>query len=293
MSNAYLNTILFGHSSASVNAAYVEALIPYMYTKEWVPPVQDAKPQVQPQVPSVQAPNPSVEQKDSPLEPKVPVVEHKVPVVEHREFRTITREPRALKNTLFWAIYEQECPGEAFLNPYSINVEIETRVRVVDTLKKTPKRLKDTNSKLTQEATQALFGAMLTAKEDKLEFCVAYSVFFNKHILIVYPNTYRIFSPDLSTEIEDDDHVIILHATVISPSQKAVYKGEPNGSKQMADEIMRTHTAPLKPQSHYKTPELESIAEKWEIPTRTIGNKRRKKEDVYNDIRLAIHTDQN
>jgi hypothetical protein len=288
MSNAYLNTILFGHSSASVNAAYMEALIPYMYTAEWV---KAQVPQVQPQVPSVQGPNPSVQEAKPSVQAPNPPVEHKEPAVEQREFRTITREPRALKNTLFWAIYEQECPGEAFLNPYSINVEIETRVRVVDTLKKTPKRLKDTNSKLTQEATQALFGAMLTAKEDKLEFCVAYSVFFNKHILIVYPNTYRIFSPDISTEIEDDDHVIILHAS--KNGKTAAYKSEPNGSKQMADEIMRTHTAPLKPQSHYKTPELEAIAEKWFIPTRTIGNKRRKKEDVYNDIRLEIHNDQN
>jgi len=291
MSNAYLNTILFGHSSAAVNAAYIEALIPYMYTSEWVKAQTSVQPQVPSVQPQVQGTKLSVQASNPPVQAQVPSVQEVKPQVQASNPQVERVHKSPLKNTLFWAIYEQECPGEAFLNPYSINVEIETRVKVVDALKKTPKRLKDTNSKLTQEATQALFGAMLTAKEDKLEFCVAYSVFFNKHILVVYPNTYRIFSPDLSTEIEDDGHVIILHAS--KNGKTAVYKGEPNGSKQMADEIMRTHTAPLKSQSNYKTPELEAIAEKWEIPTRTIGNKRRKKEDVYNDIRLAIHTDQN
>ena len=195
-------------------------------------------------------------------------------------------------NTLFWAIYKHENPKEEFLRPSAANVEIETRIKIVDSLKNTPKRLKDTNSKMTLESTQSLLGAMLTCREDKLDFCVAYSVYFGKHILVVYPNTHRIFSPSTTTDIEDDDHVIIVRA-FSDGRKKVAYSTEPNPTKEMADTIMRDTPTLLKAQSNYKIAELESIAERFSIPTKTDANKRRKKEDVYNDIRLALHNDMN
>jgi hypothetical protein len=194
-------------------------------------------------------------------------------------------------NTLFWAIFSSENPKETFLRPSAANVEIETRIQVVNSLRNTPKRLKDTNSKLSMEATQGLLGAMLIAREDKIDFCVVYSVFYKKHILIVYPNTCRIFSPSTTTDIEDDDHVIILYAE--KPDGKIVYSAEPNPTKEMADSILQTKPTLLKAQSNYKTPELESIAAHFGIATKTAEGKRRKKEDVYNDVRLVIHNDMN
>jgi hypothetical protein len=196
--------------------------------------------------------------------------------------------PQKQGNSLFWAIYAHENPAEEFLRPSAANVEIETRLKIVASLKQTPKRLKDTNSKMTLESTQALLGSMLTAREDKLEFCIAYSVYFGKHILVVYPTTYQLFSPYTTAEIEDDDHVIILYA---SKKQKIFYSAEPNPTKQMADTIIRTKLTLLKAQSNYKIPELESVANRLNIATKTAEGKRRKKEDVYNEIRLAIHND--
>ena len=105
---------------------------------------------------------------------------------------------------------------------------------------------------------------------------------------MVYPTTYQLYSPSTTTEIEDDDHVIILYA---SKKQKIVYSAEPNPTKQMADKIIQSKLTVLKAQSNYKTPELESVAMKLNIATKTAEGKRRKKEDVYNEIRLAIHND--
>ena len=194
-------------------------------------------------------------------------------------------------NTLFWSIYSAMNPAEAFLQRSAANVEIETRIKIVESLRKTPKRLKDTNAKLTIDATQGLLGAMLTAREDRIDFCVAYSVFYNKHILIVYPKTCRLFSPNTTVDIEDDDHTIILYAS--KPGSKIVYSLEPNPTREMAVDFLNKRPAELKAQSNYKTPELESIAETFDIATRTAEGKRRKKEDIYNDIRTTIHNDVN
>jgi hypothetical protein len=214
--------------------------------------------------------------------------EQKTPVVALEPRLNKQRNPH--RDSLFWAIYEIEHPKEAFLRPSAKNVEIETRVQIIDQLKKTPKRLKETSAKLTLEQTQGLFGAMLTAKEDRLDFCVAYSVYYNKHILLVYPKTYRLFSPTLDLNVEDDDHVIILHVT--KDGKHVTYSAYHSPSKIAAEEIMRTRVTLLKAQSTYKTPELESIAERLGVPIRRVEDgKRRKKEDVYNDIRVVIHND--
>ena len=271
MSNAYLNNILFGNSASNITREYVESLVPHMCTEDWMRSCQSCL---------------TKKTEDAPIPESKPVDNDQKPLAQPKYTKK-----QINKNTLFWSIYEHECPGEAFMNPYSANVEIDTRLKVVDSLKKTPKRLKETNSKLTLEETQGLFGSMLTAREDKLEFCVAYSVFYNKHILVVYNKTYRLFSPTVSADIEDDDHVIILRAS--KERGTVVYTAEQNTTKAMADDIMREKDAKMRAQSHYKIPELEAIAEKWSIPTRTIGNKRRKKEDVYNDVLLAIHNDMN
>lgn len=295
MSNAYLNNILFGNSASNINREYVESLISHMYTEDWMSAHHSFESKDVSVNGAFEKPNESVipvssglievkgnstkKIEDQSSQPADTVQQHKFP------------KKQINKNTLFWSIYEHERPGEAFLNPYSANVEIDTRIQVVDKLKKNPKILKETNSKLTLEETQGLFGSMLTAREDKLEFCVAYSAFYNKHILVVYPRTYRIFSPTVSAEIEDDDHVIILHAS--KERGTVVFKAEQNTTKAMADSIMREKVAKLRAQSHYKIPELEAIALRMGTETKTSEGKRRKKEDVYNDILLAIHNDVN
>jgi hypothetical protein len=283
MSNPYINHLLFGHSRRIVDKEYIDALKPHMMTVEWI------------QASAAAAAEPLrkdsiYSQKNSVLLETPILLPEKAPVPTIPE-TTKPRHRQPHKNTLFWSIYSVENPAEAFLSPSAANVEIETRIKIVSTLNKTPKCMKDTNSKLTQDETQALFGAMLTAREDRVDFCAAYSVYYKKHILLVYPRTCRVFTPSSSATIEDDDDVIILRAAKDDLTQKTVYSAELNPTKEMAETILREKPTPLKAQSTYKNAELESIAVILNIPAKTPEGKRRKKEDLYNDIRVAIHND--
>lgn len=280
MTNAYTNKILFGHSNDKISPEYLEKMVPYMLTEKWMAHNVSVVHRPEPSPLETPKSNLSGESSKPKLDSSPPPPRDPV----------IARNSSSCGNTLFWSIHSFIHPKEAFLRPSAANVEIETRLQIVNSMRSAPKRLKDTNSKMTMEATQGLLGAMMTAREDRIDFCIAYSVYYGKHILIVYPKSYRVFSPSVETEIEDDDHVIILYA---SNAKKVVYSVEPNPTKQMADAIMQTKSTMLKAQSNYKTSELESIASKFDIPTKTPEGKRRKKEDLYNDVRLALHNDMN
>jgi hypothetical protein len=237
MTNVYTNKILFGHSNNQITPEYLKKMESYMLTEQWLSTntsVQLPPPTKGPSEPSsvgssepftVGSSEPSSVGSSEPLsvapQPKIERIRD-LPKPDLRQV-SAPRHREQPGNTLFWAIHSFVHPKEAFLRPSAANVEIETRVQIVNSMRTTPKRLKDTNSKMTMEATQGLLGSMLTAREDRIEFCVAYSVYYGKHIIIVYPNSCRVFSPTVETEIEDDDHVIILHA---KKTQKVVVEEE-------------------------------------------------------------------
>ena len=275
MSNAYTNQILFGHSKEQVNAEYINGLLPYMFTDDKVNSI----------------PLPIEKDHSPPSESAVITLPEKTD--KANDFGRNSRY-----NSLFWSIYEMENPNEVFLNTRA-NVEIEERMKVVESLKKTPKRLRDTNSKLTLEQTQTLFGAMMVSKEEKLDFCIAYAVYYNKSIMVIYERTYCIYSPTVEIDLSEDTDVIIIYASSKqTPNGKKIfaYSSEKNPTKEIIEEILRTKvTRHLKAISNYKNPELDEIAYKLQIDITYKDEKgkekRRKKEDIYNDIRVKIHND--
>jgi len=278
MSNAYVNQILFGHSKHAVTEEYIQALLPLMLTDDCVKGHESNVSNI-PTTIKEPVPGPDPE----PVKPPTPTPITKIA----SRFDQKTR-------TLFWSIYELENPEEAFLRTRA-NIEIEHRIKVIDALKKTPKRLKDTNSKLTLEQTQSLFGAMLTAKEDRTDFCIAYAAYYNKPIVVVYQKSYCVYSPSVDIDLSED--VILLYASKPEGSKAISYTPEKGQTQSVIAEIVRTKiTGPLKAMSNYKTPELDEIAAKLKIAVKQVDSgkeKRRKKEDIYNDIRVAIHNDMN
>ena len=293
MSNAYINQVLFGNSKEQVDEEYVCKLMPLMLTDERMKRFQT-------NVPLEIATNhySNSLRTDANFEdmPKEPTSDKKELVLDMK--------PRfqQQKNSLFWAIYDLEYPEESFLRTKA-NIEVEHRLKVVSALKATPKRLKETNSKLTIEQTQSLLGSMLVAKEDKLDFCIAYSAYYNKPIVVVYEKTYCVFSPMVDIQLEGED-VIILYASKPESSKYMIYSSEKNASSDLVDGIMKTKVlGTLKAISSYKNGDLDDIAAKLNIPVKQIEQdetnrnrqkeKRRKKEDIYNDIKVAIHKDMN
>jgi hypothetical protein len=236
-----------------------------------------------------------------------------VPEIAHTHNKD--RPSREHKRGLFWSIYELENPSEAFLRTRA-NIEIETRIKIIDELKKNPKCLKYSNSKLTLEQTQGLYGSMLTAKEDRIDFCIAYAVYYKKPIIVVYQKSYRVFSPTVEIDLSEEN--IVLYASKpegarsisyiperslrsIPDSKREEYELTPENyvRRSLTNEIIANIVntkieGPLKAMSTYKTAELDEIASKLQIPTKQTESgkeKRRKKEDIYNDIKLAIHND--
>jgi len=283
MSNAYVNQILFGNSKNKVDAEYIQELSPLMLSEERLRHLSCYE---EATIPLVEEPQTLL---PLPLPTPTPASTTK------NGFEQTKRRIGHSLNTLFWSIYEVEHPEDAFLGTKA-NAEVEHRLKVVAELKKTPKRLKETNSKLTAEQTQGLMGAMLVAKEDKLDFCVAYAAYYNKPIVVVYQQTYCVFSPMVNVDLEDED-VILLYATKPIGAKQVTYVSEKNFTKEMMRDIVNTKTmGPLKAMSNYKNPELDELAAKMNIAVKykeeSGKEKRRKKEDIYNDIKLAIHKDQ-
>lgn len=297
--SAYINKILFGHSNSEVDAKYIESLLPFMLTTDFIEGRRcNSGASVPTHISLHQQKLPPPPPSPSPSSVSIIPFSFDAPVSHILPSSVNPIKPRFQlnKNSLFWAIYDVENPEDAFLGTKA-NAEINHRIKVINTLKKTPKRLKETNSKLTIEQTQALFGAMLTAKEDRLDFCIAYAAFYHKSIVVVYEKTYTVFSPTIEVDLSDDDNVIVLYASKPPHCNYIVYKSENNLSRNIINQIVETRVAgPLKSISNYKTTELDDIANKLQICTTQSNTdkqkeKRRKKEDIYNDIKVAIHKD--
>jgi len=284
MSNAYINQVIFGNSKEQVDEEYVRELLPLMLTDERMKRFQT----------NIHAESPNALVPENALQ--------NVPEKKEIVLDTTARKPRfqQQKNSLFWSIYELEHPEEAFLGTKA-NAEVDHRLKVVASLKTTPKRLKETNSKLTIEQTQALLGSMLVAKEDKLDFCIAYAAYYNKPIMVVYEKTYCVFSPMVDVELKDED-VILLYASKPDSARQIIYEAEKTATPELISGIIKTRVmGPLRSMSSYKTQELDEIAAMLHVPTKQVETddkgkqkeKRRKKEDVYNDMKVVIHRDMN
>lgn len=189
------------------------------------------------------------------------------------------------KNTLFWSVFLSVHEYGEYMEALrrSGNREVEEKIRMVDSLKKSPKILKDTNSKLTIEQTQALYGSLLTSREDRIEFCAAYAAFYKRTIWLIYPKTYRVYSP--TTEVSLDADAIVIKVSP-GPKHTFVYSldQEPDIKALVGERV-----GILNAQSKYKTAELVDIANKLGLPLEP----KAKKQEVYDAIRVAIHKDMN
>lgn len=188
-----------------------------------------------------------------------------------------------VKNTLFWSIYMAMHEYADYLEALrrSGNCEIEEKVRMVDSLKKSPKVLKETNAKLTLEQTQALYGSLLTSREDRIEFCTAYAAYYKRTIWLIYPKTYRVYSPTVDVSLDADAIVVRVEP---GPKHTFVYSLDKDSDIKA---LIGERTGLLQAQSKYKMDELVTIAEKMGV---TVVPKA-KKQEVYDAIRVAIHKD--
>jgi hypothetical protein len=290
--HAYLNQILFPACRVPIDAAFLESALPWMYTKSWK--AAQLAPRLDPAMDVSVASAAGAAADVAVAADRNPDLSVGVAVPEHSPNLYCPTQ----KNSLFWAIHVHEHPELAAWTPasLSVNMEVDTRMAMVDALRTQPKRLRDTNAKLTMEQTQGLLGGMMVAQVDDLSFCTVYAVHYQKSILVCFPRTFKWFRPSLSATVEDDSEVIILHVQrkLFGRNAKSqlVYCSDLDSTKEKAEALVAGRVdADLLAVSKYSLGELETIAGKLDVGCRTEDGKRKKKNELYDEVRLAVHRD--
>jgi hypothetical protein len=259
----------------------VDALAPYMYTKthhaqlsQWmasdkVAPDCDPKIEDEPHVPDV-APTPIPIQ--SPPAKSVP---------------THIFCPKQ-DNTLFWSVFVGIYGYADYLNignKYN-NAELEEKQTIMESLQKQPGKLKECNFRVTNVMVQELFSELMVCKRDQLFSLIAFTVYYDKTIYVVFENnTYLRFSPYKNADYKPTvESTIVLYCRV--GTRNNIYSLEQDLNDLTIEHIHTTklclehYTKPLRGLSSYKMDELELIAKKLGL----VIDGKWKKQDLYEKI---------
>lgn len=120
------------------------------------------------------------------------------------------------EQSLFWSVFIAVKGYGEYLREQrrAANVWIEERMRIVDSLKKAPRQMKESNHKLSLEKIQALFSGMMTSRQDKEEDGILYAAHYKIPIVILYEKTAVVFDTESTryASTESTDPVIYLRA---------------------------------------------------------------------------------
>ena len=120
------------------------------------------------------------------------------------------------EQSLFWSVFIAVKGYGEYLREQrrAANVWIEERMRIVDSLKKAPRQMKESNHKLSLEKIQALFSGMMTSRQDKEEDGILYAAYYKIPIVILYEKTAVVFDTESTryASTESTDPVIYLRA---------------------------------------------------------------------------------
>ena len=189
------------------------------------------------------------------------------------------------ENTLFWSLFVGVYGYSDYLNiahKYH-NAEIEEKQALVEKLGKTPRRLKETNHRITNQSIQELLSGVMVAKHDTLFSLIAYSVYYERQVVVLFENnTYIRFIPE--TASTSNTSPVFLHCRVGARRNLYSVELEPGAERmsEVAEQAveLESYLKPLKGVSAYKMPELEEIAKKVGV----IVDAKQKKGDLYDKI---------
>jgi len=203
------------------------------------------------------------------------------------------------KNSLFWCVFIS-CYG---YNEYHLignrfsNKELEVKQDMIRYFTENPKHLKNSNHKVTNGLIQEISAELMINKKSSLLECIAFSIFFKKHLYIVNNNTYLTFTFGnmIDSEMTSDNVVIINYDSseknqntdsLQKPKQSKCYNKnineygidlEPTIEKiesiRQEKVLLEHYEKPLKGMSTYKVYELEDMARKLQMISTVSLNK--------------------
>lgn len=200
------------------------------------------------------------------------------------------------EHSLFWSLFIAVYGYSVYAreqNNKPWNTRIDERVRIVESLKSTPRRLKDCNHKLTLDQIQALFSSLMTSPHDSIDQLIVYSIYYSRPIVVLYDSIHakHVFLPSLASVLEEDDvsdtAIIYLLATPSSVNNRMQYAclldRESIQDRRNYFLLENIKDGGLRAISSYKVAELQDIADQinLDIPTAT-----KKKEDLYHAIKM-------
>ena len=164
------------------------------------------------------------------------------------------------------------------------NVEIEEKQKIVEFLKKSSSSFKNANYKVTKVMIQEIMSDLLTNNQTQLSVLIAFSIFYQKRIIIVKTDPvekYVEFYP-ISLENTTDKNKIIL----LNINKKKEYGVDLDVTEEKIKHIENTmfkmehYEKSLKSMIHYKVDELENIADYFHIDL----TKKMKKMELYQEV---------
>ena len=174
------------------------------------------------------------------------------------------------EDSLFWCLFISHHGLKEFLfigKKYG-NKEMEEKQRIMDTLKKTPAELKNSNYKVSNVLIQEILSDLLIHKTTTMSTLLAFVAFYKKKVFLTSDKTYLYYSynKDLSNDVSLGDVVIIHYDT-----ETKLYGIDMNITQDKVNNIIINKflldhfNKPLKGVSTYKVSELETISDKLGI----------------------------
>lgn len=201
---------------------------------------------------------------------------------------------RSQEHSLFWSLFIAVYGYGVYAreqNNKPWNTRIDERVRIVESLKATPRRLKDCNHKLTLDQIQALFSTLMTSPHDSVDQLIVYSIYYSRPIVVMYDSIHakHVFLPSLASVLDEDevsDEAIYLLAS--SPNNRMQYAllldRECIQARRNYFLLENIKDGGLRALSSYKVGDLQSIADQIDLDIQTTTKK--KKEDLYHAIKM-------
>jgi hypothetical protein len=190
------------------------------------------------------------------------------------------------------------------------NKELEVKQDIIRYFTENPKHLKNSNHKVTNGLIQEISSELMINTKSSLLECIAFSIFFKKHIFIVKNNTYLLFTfGNMQGSEITADNIVIINFNSVKPAPnfsgdrrsplKFVVGGvnapgpklskfsknqdeyaidlEPSMEKigiiRQEKVLLEHHEKPLKGMSTYKVFELEEMARKLQMVSTVSLNK--------------------
>jgi len=182
------------------------------------------------------------------------------------------------KNSLFWCVFISVYGyNEYYLigNRFS-NKELDVKQSMVHYFMQNTKHFKNSNYKVTNGLIQEITAELMINNKSSLLECIAFSIFFKRHLFIVKHTTYLMFTyQNLEGSEMTSENIVIVHYD----REKGEYGIDLEPTIHKVDSIrqekvmLEHYDKPLKGVSNYKVYELEDIGRKLQMKSTVLLNK--------------------